>query len=155
MRKMNGVVSAVVKSLDDPTGQARIQLGFPWLSDTQRSSWAPVAAAMAGGGRGAFLMPEVGDEVLVSFEHGDFDHPFIVGFLWNGVDQPPGQDHRDRKLVSKNGHQIRFLDSTPSGGSNGAMSNGKINITSTGVLSLNAPTILANGRLIVSNANPI
>jgi uncharacterized protein involved in type VI secretion and phage assembly len=167
MRKMTGVATGIVKSLDDPTGQGRIQLQFPWLADEHRSSWAPVASAMGGKNRGAFLMPELEDEVLVAWEHGDFDHPFIIGFPWNGVDLPPGQDHRDRKIVSKNGHKIQFLDSTPDGGSLGAlivedahgnritMSNGQIRIHSIGVLQLEGFSITLNGRVVAPNGNPI
>jgi len=87
--------------------------------------------------------------------------------MWNGMDAPPGQDPRDRKLVSKNGHQIRFLDSTPNGGNMGALiiqdahgntitlSNGQINITSVSILSLNAPKIMINNRIVAPNANAI
>ena len=48
----------LVKRLDDPEGQGRILVEFPWMADGQRSMWAPVAAAMAGGNRGAFFMPD-------------------------------------------------------------------------------------------------
>ena len=91
MRRFPGVVTGIVKSLDDPEKQGRIELHFPWLADGPRSSWAPVASPLAGKERGQFFMPEIDDEVLVAFEHGDFAHPFILGFLWNGVE--------DRKSV--------------------------------------------------------
>jgi uncharacterized protein involved in type VI secretion and phage assembly len=110
MKSMPGVVTGIVKSLNDPSGQGRIQLQFPWLSDATRSSWAPVAAPLAGKGRGAFFMPEVDDEVLVAFEHGNFDHPYIVGFLWNGVDMPPESTNQNRVLVTPGGHTLRFED---------------------------------------------
>jgi uncharacterized protein involved in type VI secretion and phage assembly len=110
MKQMNGVVTGVVESFADPQGQGRIQLKFPWLSDTQVSSWAPVAAALGGKKRGAFLMPEIGDEVLVAFEHGDFDHPFIVGFLWNGVAVPPETTNENRVIITPGGHSLRFQD---------------------------------------------
>lgn len=110
MKKITGVVTALVKSLDDPTHQGKIQLQFPWLSDTQRSSWAPVAAPLSGKSRGAFFMPEIGDEALVAFEHGDVDHPYIVGFLWNGVDVPPESTTKNRVIITPGGHQLRFED---------------------------------------------
>jgi uncharacterized protein involved in type VI secretion and phage assembly len=110
VKKISGVVIGIVKNLEDPQGQGRIELQFPWLSDTQRSAWAPVAAALAGKNRGAFLMPEVDDEVLVAFEHGDFDHPYIIGFLWNGVDKPPEQTYQNRIIFTPGGHTLRFED---------------------------------------------
>ena len=111
MKRVPGVVIGLVTSVNDPLGEGRIQLKFPWL-DLDDSGWAPIAAPMAGGKRGAFFMPEVDDEVLVAFEHGDFNHPFVVGFLWNGVDKPPETDPKNRVLVTPGGHTIRLEDGT-------------------------------------------
>jgi uncharacterized protein involved in type VI secretion and phage assembly len=96
--------------LKDPDGQGRVELQFPWLSDSLRSYWAPVAAPLAGKQRGVFFMPEIDDEVLVAFEHGSFDHPYIVGFLWNGVDMPPETDSQNRVIMTPGGHTLRFED---------------------------------------------
>jgi uncharacterized protein involved in type VI secretion and phage assembly len=104
-----GVTVGVVESFDDPAGEGRIQVSFPLL-DQCISGWASVAAPLAGGGRGAFFMPEPRDEVLVAFQHGDFDHPFIVGHLWNGVDKPPEAERRNRVIVTPGGHTLRFED---------------------------------------------
>src|SRR5881397_3606107 len=101
-----GVVTALVKEIDK---KGRLKLEFKWLTkDGHRSAWAPVAAALAGKQRGAFFMPEVDDEVLVAFEHGDFDHPFVVGFLWNGVDTPPETTNKNRVIKTPGGHELRF-----------------------------------------------
>jgi len=112
MRKINGVATGIVKSLKDPDGEARIQVEFPWLDESYRSGWAPIAFPMAGKSRGMYFMPEEGDEVLVAFEHGDMDHPYIVGFLWNGVDKPPDDEinFSVRRLRTVSGHVIEFND---------------------------------------------
>lgn len=110
MKKMPGVVIGIVKSLDDPRGEGRIELRFPWLFESSSSAWAPVASLMAGKERGAWYMPEIGDEALVAFEHGDFDHPFIIGFLWNGADKPPEKTRQNRVIVTPGGHTLRFED---------------------------------------------
>src|SRR5262249_39229390 len=96
-----GVVVGVVTNNQDPDDMHRVKVRFPWLSkDTERveSNWARVAAPMTGRGRGQYFLPEVDDEVLVAFEHGQIDHPFVIGSLWNGQDTPPdsnadGQSH--------------------------------------------------------------
>lgn len=110
MKRVSGVVIGIVKSLKDDGGQGRIQLEFPHLPGSPKSSMAPVAAALAGKNRGAFLMPEVDDEVLVSFEQGDINHPYIVGFLWNGKDTPPESDPKNRVILTPGGHTLRFQD---------------------------------------------
>ena len=79
MTRYPGVVIGTVRSVDDPDGEGRLQVEFPWMPGPPLSAWAPIAAPMAGKSRGVFLSPEVDDEVLVAFEHGDFDHPFVVG----------------------------------------------------------------------------
>ena len=110
MKQYPGVVIAIVKNLNDPDGQGRIEVQFPWLSDSLRSSWAPVATPLAGKQRGMFFMPEVDDEVLVAFEHGSFNHPYVVGYLWNGKDIPPESDSNNRVIVTPGGHKLRFED---------------------------------------------
>lgn len=110
MKKMVGVVQGVVKNLDDPENEGRIQLTFPWLSEDQNSGWAAVAVPLAGKNCGQYFMPEIGNEALVAFDQGDFDHPYIIGFLWNGVDTPPEQTNQNRIIKTPGGHTLRFED---------------------------------------------
>jgi uncharacterized protein involved in type VI secretion and phage assembly len=169
--KIEGVVIGLVTQVDDPDKQGRVKLNFPWLDDKHETDWIRIATMMGGDNRGSFFMPEVGDEVLVAFEHGDTRFPIVIGFFWNGKDKPPSQHVRDRKIMSKNGHMIRFLDATPDSGSKGALivedahgnrislSNGKIKIQSVAVLEIDAPLITLQGpgykRVIAPNSNPI
>lgn len=113
MKRIPGVVVGIVKALEDPKGQGRIQVSFPWLPDGQRSGWAPLATPLAGKDRGMFFMPEPEDEVLVAFDQGNFNHPFVVGFLWNGEDKPPATQSRKRLLVTPGGHRLLFDDDDP------------------------------------------
>ena len=163
MSELNGLVIGLVTQV----AVGRIKVNFPWLDDTHESDWIRIATAMSGNNRGSCFMPEVQDEVLLGFDKGNTRTPYVVGFLWNGEDAPPSQDVRDRRITSKNGHSIRFLDATPSAGSMGAlviedahgnaitMSNGKITIRSQGVLELTSPHITLNGRVVVPSGNPI
>ena len=81
--RVTGVVVGVVTNNQDPDGLGRVKVKFPWLSDADESSWARIAAPMAGKERGLYFLPEVDDEVLVIFEHGDLRFPFVPGALWN------------------------------------------------------------------------
>jgi uncharacterized protein involved in type VI secretion and phage assembly len=113
MKRIPGVVVGIVKDLKDPKGQGRIGVDFPWLPQEQRSGWAPLSTPLSGKDRGMFFMPEPEDEVLVAFLHGDFAHPYIVGFLWNGNDKPPANDPKQRLLVTPGNHRLLFDDGSP------------------------------------------
>ena len=113
MQPQYGVVTALVVDVEDPTGAGRIKLSYPWLSeDPTDSGWAPIAKPMAGKNRGFHYLPEVDDEVLVAFEHGDVNHPMVLGFLHNGVDTPPADDvdQHVRRLRSVAGHVFELDD---------------------------------------------
>jgi uncharacterized protein involved in type VI secretion and phage assembly len=110
MSKIPGVVTGVVKSVADPDHQGRVQISLPYLGGQNDSTWAPVATLMSGDDRGSWFMPEVGDEVLVAFNQEDVQHPYIIGFLWNGQDTPPETDNKIRTLVTPGGHSLRFED---------------------------------------------
>jgi phage protein D len=119
-RSIEGVVVAQVSDARDPQHQGRVKLTFPWLSDDYVSDWARTVQLGAGKDRGFYVLPEVGDEVLVSFEQGDIRRPYVVGGLFNGVDTPkPGPiDDVDsgsgainrRSIVSRRGHRIDLFD---------------------------------------------
>jgi phage protein D/phage baseplate assembly protein gpV len=116
-----GPAIGLVTNNKDPDGLGRVRVRFPWLSDNDESAWAPIVAPMAGDGRGFMYLPEVDDEVMVVFEHGDIHRPFIMGALWNSIDKPPldvndvvGGDGKVNKRIikSRSGHTI-LLDDTP------------------------------------------
>ena len=112
--RVYGVTLAEVTDLDDIKGLGRVKVKFPWLSERVDSAWARIATAWAGGSRGTYLLPEVGDEVVVAFRHGNLKHPYILGFLWSDEDRPPEFTPRleRRELRSKSGHRIVFDDLT-------------------------------------------
>jgi uncharacterized protein involved in type VI secretion and phage assembly len=112
--RIAGVAVAVVTNNQDPDKLGRVKVRFPWLSDNDESHWARVAAPMAGNQRGVYFLPEVDDEVLVAFEHGDFRFPYVVGALWNGKDAPPATNddgkNNIRVIKSRSGSLIRLND---------------------------------------------
>ena len=114
-REMVGAAVALVTDNEDPDNLGRIKIKYPWLDDEAESFWAPVVCFYAGPDRGSYLMPEVEDEVLVMFHHGDPSSPFIVGSLWNGVDVIPGTGNPDGEnntkwWQSRSGHKFIFED---------------------------------------------
>lgn len=112
-----GVAVAVVTDNQDPDDLCRVKVRYPWHDGVRDSYWARLAMPMAGNDRGLVLIPEVGDEVLVAFEHGDLRSPYVLGALWNGNDRPPlansdGKNAR-RILKSRKGHRLLFDDGAP------------------------------------------
>jgi uncharacterized protein involved in type VI secretion and phage assembly len=117
-RPINGVVTGLVTNNNDPNGLGRVKVKLNGLEDNHETDWAPVATLMAGDQRGSFFLPEVNDEVLVAFEHGNVNAPYVVGALWNGKAKPPGDngdgENNIRKIKSRCGHEI-ILDDTDQG----------------------------------------
>jgi len=112
--RIYGVVVGLVTNNQDPDGVGRVKVRFPWLSDQDESYWARIAAPMAGKDRGVYLLPEVDDEVLVAFEHGDIRRPYVVGALWNSKDTPPASNddgkNNIRIIKSRSGHVVKLND---------------------------------------------
>ncbi len=112
--KIYGVVVGIVTNNKDDDGLGRVKVKIPRISGDDESHWARVAAFMAGKERGAFFLPEIDDEVLVVFEHGDINMPYVIGSLWNGVDTPPETnsdgENNIRVIKSRSGHIIRLDD---------------------------------------------
>ena len=115
-----GPVIGLVSDNRDPENLGRVRVTFPWLHDEFVSGWARTVQPGAGKDRGALIVPEVGDEVLVAFEHGSFQHPYVLGGLYNGVDLPAPGDVplidansgavNRRSIVSRTGHRIEAVE---------------------------------------------
>lgn len=110
-----GVTIGIVTNNQDEEKLGRVKVKLPQISDTDESFWARVLTPMAGKEMGFYCLPEVGNEVLVAFDRGDVNFPYILGGLWNGKDKPPdvNEDGKNNKrlMKSRSGHQI-ILDDT-------------------------------------------
>ncbi len=108
--RVNGVIPAVVTSVNDSKNLGRVKVRFAFTGRVE-SAWARVAAPWAGAKRGAYFVPEVDDEVLVAFRDGNLKHPYVLGFLWSDpkVHPPePGPTPRRSSVRSKTGHRVVF-----------------------------------------------
>lgn len=138
-----GVYPGIVIDNEDPEKRYRVKVKFPWMMETDTkyvdvadkedmpSSWCRIASSLAGtiahGGtttdelRGEFFLPEVDDEVLVTFLFGSFRDPILIGQLYNGKDLPfwqnkeakgvqPAGKNALRGWRSRSGHMIAFVD---------------------------------------------
>jgi uncharacterized protein involved in type VI secretion and phage assembly len=108
---------ARVVSIDDPQSLNRVQVRLISYAEAEGQDlplWARVVCPFAGNDRGAFLMPDVDDEVLVVFQQGDPRYPLVLGGLWSGVNAAPASIGTSGNIVkrirSKNGIQITLED---------------------------------------------
>jgi phage baseplate assembly protein gpV len=109
-RRISGVAAAIVISNTDSSGEARVQLAIPWLPGFM--PWARIATMMSGIGYGSFWVPQVGDEVLVAFSHGDVREAYVIGSLWSTISRPhellPDAPVTKRSIRTPTGHTIEF-----------------------------------------------
>ncbi|MFF9593467.1 VgrG-related protein [Streptomyces sp. NPDC014646] len=131
--RIPGLAIGVVTDIREGRGERGwVRLKFPWLDDTYVSDWVRTVQWGGQGGGGVFS-PEVNDEVLVGFEQGLLDSPYVLGGLYNGVDKPSPHDVplvdptsgkvNRRSLVSRSGHRLELLDS-PRGASGVRLASG-------------------------------
>jgi uncharacterized protein involved in type VI secretion and phage assembly len=114
----------IVTNNRDPDNLSRVRVRFPTLNplvngSAHESNWARVVSLGAGKQRGMDWLPEINDEVLVGFEHGDIHRPYVMGSVWNGKDTPPepidqsvdsSGKVRLRTLKTRTGHQLQFVE---------------------------------------------
>ncbi|MEU2826146.1 MULTISPECIES: VgrG-related protein [unclassified Streptomyces] len=131
--RIPGLAIGVVTDIREGKGQRGwVRLKFPWLDDTYVTDWVRTVQWGGNGGGGVFS-PEVNDEVLVGFEQGLLDSPYVLGGLYNGIDRPSEHDVplvdktsgkvNRRSLVSRSGNRLELLD-TPRGPSGVRLASG-------------------------------
>jgi phage baseplate assembly protein gpV len=114
--RLRGVQLAIVvdnkDGVDNPGYRVRVKL--PWLDDQESTCWARIAVPMGGPERGTYVLPEIDDQVLVVFEHGDISRPIVIGGLWSKKQEPVEVNQSGKnntKLIkSRAGHRIIFDD---------------------------------------------
>ncbi|MDJ0747766.1 MAG: VgrG-related protein [Xenococcaceae cyanobacterium MO_167.B27] len=113
----------IVTDNNDPEKWGRVKVKFPTLTEEHNSNWARVVGIGAGNNRGFDCLPEINDEVLVGFEHGDIHRPYVIGGVWNGQDQPPelvtdsvqNDKVRLRTFKTRTGHIFQFVEEDKGG----------------------------------------
>ena len=112
---------ATVLSNADPHGVGRVQVRMNWQTDNMRTSLVRVMTPDGGGSkdvksnRGFVFIPEVGDQVLLGFRHGDPARPYVMGSLFNGTTGGGGgQGNNCKSLTSRTGCALKLNDSVGS-----------------------------------------
>jgi phage protein D len=108
----------VVTNNRDPKGWGRVKVKYPTLNTKDESHWARVIGLGAAKDRGFYCLPEIHDEVLMGFEHGDIHRPYVIGGVWNGKDKTVETVNntiqrgkvRLRTIKTRTGHTIQFVE---------------------------------------------
>ena len=145
---------ARVTDNNDPKGLGRVRVQFIWQEKHQtKTPWIRVVQPHAGGGKGFYFIPEIGEEVWVDFEDQNAERPFVVGSNYNGKEYSPFHNtNNDIKAIqTRSGVKIKIDDSNgslfledPSG--NNIYMDGKQKI------SFNGATLEFNAQRIIMNA---
>ena len=115
---------AVVKDNEDPNGLGRIRVQFDWqiqlseeTDEELMTPWLRMAQPYAGGGKGFSFIPEIGEEVMIDFEGGNAERPYVKGTLYNGVDDVDNKwvansnsANQIKAIRTRNGHTIEIHD---------------------------------------------
>ena len=147
------LVVGIVTNNDDPDGLGRIRVKYPALDETTEGWWARLVVPGAGQGRGIVAVPLVGDEVLVAFEHGSDQHPYVLGSVYNGTAKPATlatadgtfAAHSDKNVTVDAAGMLKLssggnAELTTKPGGDGAP--GNVNVVSKGDLTLTGDTKL-------------
>lgn len=104
----NSVVRGVVTNNQDPDNHGRVRVNCPALGDDHESAWARVVGPSAGKDRGLLMIPQVGDEVVIAFEHDDVHFPYVLGSVWNGQGKPGKLSQQDGSFVLQSDKHINL-----------------------------------------------
>jgi hypothetical protein len=115
-RLTDGVtIGIVTNNKPEQEHPASVKVKLPYLSDKLETTWARLVSFGANKDRGGVFVPEVDDEVVVAFEHGDLNRPYILGTVWNDPGKAFGDVVKngkveERRVVSRLGTQLRYID---------------------------------------------
>ncbi|GAA3508838.1 phage baseplate assembly protein V [Aquimarina addita] len=106
---------AIVKDNADPEKMGRIRAQFFWQKATgEMTPWIRIMTPHAGGDKGFHFIPEKEEEVIIGFEGGNAERPYVMGSLYTGNSKPEASwetDKNDIKAIrTRGGHTLSFCD---------------------------------------------
>jgi type VI secretion system secreted protein VgrG len=155
--------SARVKDNNDPEGMGRVKVEFYWTRWGETSDWMRIVQQYGGSSRGSYIIPEIGDEVQVSFDGENADSPYVSGVFYNGKEKSGyATENNDLKVMrTRSGIMIMYNDDErslliedPSGNKYFMDGNGSIKLVAPKNIDIEAgeDIIMSAGQNIVTNA---
>lgn len=160
-----GVINGLVTDINDPNHQGRVKVKIPMWADDFVTDWARVVQQGTGSSHGAFLGPNVNDEVLVAFESNDLRRPVVLGGLYNGTDTPNLGDtgslvnngnYARRGITSTLGHMLVFFDDSSKTGVAAMTADKQYKVSLNGTKKQIAITVTeSGGKVMITSAGDI
>lgn len=107
---------AIVVKNDDPNKGGKVKVNFPY-GGPQESYWMRVMSVDAGvsdkvaTNRGMVFIPEIGDQVMIGFELGDPNRPYVMGSLFNEkTGKGGGASNTVKSIITRSGHTLKFTE---------------------------------------------
>jgi len=157
-------IMGTIKSNEDPLNQGRVQVSFDFAS-TGSYAWLRVLTPNAGSSdvisqnRGMVFIPEVGDQVMIGFEYGDPNRPYVMGSLFHGKNaKGGGQNNAEKSIITRSGIKIVFNDDSgslhiqdPSGNTWDMDGNGNIDVSAPKKIRFTAQDIEFNASQTINS----
>ncbi|WP_062059782.1 type VI secretion system Vgr family protein [Aquimarina longa] len=160
--------TGVVINNNDPEGLGRVQVQHAWQKSIgETTPWVRLSNTAGGAGQGFFFVPEVGDEVIVDYEGGNAESPYVQGSMYNSSSVPDsfksGNNHL-KAIKSRSGNQITLNDADgsitiadPSGNTISMGGNGEITINAPNKITFSSTDIAieASNNITLNGGNDI
>jgi phage baseplate assembly protein V len=154
MKNANAVYRGLVVDPHDPKQAGRVKVSVPSLGV---ELWARLATLSTGAGYGSWFIPDAQTEVLVAFEGGDLNYPYVLGSLWSSTERPPESDPARTVLRTRRGATVVFDNGTgtieieDTNGNAIHLAADGITIIAAAKLTLSASEIEVNAGMVLAN----
>jgi type VI secretion system secreted protein VgrG len=104
--------SALVVENNDVKGLGRVRVKFHWMTNEERTPWLRMTMPHAGDGKGIFIMPEIGEEVIVAFEGDNSAKPYVIGTVFHGKAKAAfaSSNNHIKAIQTRSGNKIVMND---------------------------------------------
>ena len=97
----------------DPLGLGRVRVQMMWQeAGSEKTPWIRLLQPHSGSGKGFYFVPEIGEEVLVGFQGGNAEKPYVIGTQYNGKEKSGYADKENniKAVHTRSGHKLVFTE---------------------------------------------